>query len=234
MILKLARRALDTILECTIFADWRWDEEFYKWVLGIEISTTGASEVPALTRWYVFSPDTYPWGEISVMPSAEGGLTETFPHQLQNRLLADSWFRTGKLCLSEPISGLTRIVLGDEPFSSGHRLEWHVKRLVEWLKAADSGSLLRIGDHFELPDFSANTNYLFAFNETDSTFQRWQSSTSSYGMASIVSLSPSNFIVRRFSVSRAIRARYRMGKLLDRSYQRTEGSLGSSPRLCPW
>jgi hypothetical protein len=155
--------------------------------------------IPARTNWFVLVDPSYPFGEIEVFPSNTGyGITTTFPHQEYNDAVSGLPFRSGKICLSDPISSLGRGATLSEPFDANERLLWHVDRLTEWIKAADSGNLQREGDHFELPHFPSTGPISLGFNETKESFQQWQNTTATQGSASVVLLNGRSVVVTEF------------------------------------
>src|SRR6185503_988567 len=94
----------------------------------------------------------YPAGMISIVPAADGGLTQTFWHQIPNvDPGAGLPYRGGKLCVATDSEGNLRNNVEAEPGTAVDRLAWHVKRACGWLVQASNGTLMNPGDYFELP-----------------------------------------------------------------------------------
>ena len=68
------------------------------------------------------------------------------------------------------------------------RLAWHVERLMEWLRAAAAGNLVRDGDPFELPDFCQKSSPTLAFNETQESLEGWSRVADSVGLAELIAV----------------------------------------------
>ncbi len=149
---RVARRALEALPFCDILEDLTaWDEW---WFLRIAITNHNHTKISPKTEWYALLPRNYPFGEISFFPSKSNGLIETYPHQAYNGVTPDDvpWL-SGKPCVSSSLRNLGRRTYDIEPMSVGKRLAWHVRRLRDWLEAADRGLLLMTGDPFELPEY---------------------------------------------------------------------------------
>ncbi|MDP2342280.1 MAG: ThiF family adenylyltransferase [Deltaproteobacteria bacterium] len=136
-----------------------------------------------MTWWFLVVDDTYPRGNVQVLPAKDGGLDDTMPHQRRNEYgAADRPWRTGKLCLERPVA-----VLGmrDEELSASGRMAWHVQRAVEWLQAAATDRLRVAGERFELPELPPTSDML-AFIEDDVTLAAWNASARTHGIVELV------------------------------------------------
>ena len=197
--LLAGRRALEARQSIKVVDDWKWEAPLERWGLQVQVEVAGLSKLPARTDWFLLVDAAYPFGEIDVFPSnTEYGITTTLPHQEFNDVLAGLPFRSGKICLSDPIASLGRGAALSEPFTADERLLWHVDRLTEWIKAADSGDLQRKGDHFELPHFPSTGPDALGFNETEDSFQRWQHAKAVHGSASVVMINGMSLAVTEF------------------------------------
>ena len=98
------------------------------------------------------------------------------------------------------ISPLGRISYDSEPFDPDERLEWHVRRAIEWLRCAAASDLARTGDPFELPDFRSATNKTLAFSESSADLAAWAGVTECVGLAELTSVPTKDgaMVVRAF------------------------------------
>lgn len=156
--LRAGRRALEGVEGCRIVEDFVWNEADSCWGLLLELRIEPDASLhglPEKTRWYVLLQHDYPKGTISVMPASDG-ITVTFPHQAHNGPTKQRPWRSGRLCLDTPLTGVSRISDQSEPRGEEARLAWHTRRAIEWLELARRGELLAVGDDFELPDFDGS------------------------------------------------------------------------------
>ena len=190
--LRRARRAIEDLgTEVTLIGPWEPSAlEAGRWSLALELAPDGLAPgpIPAMTRWYVVVDRDYPTGSIDIMPAKEGGITETFPHQLPNDAGDDSvpW-RGGKVCLVDTVRGHELAAVREEPTASHERLVWHVWRAIEWLRRASRHELLRDGEPFELPVFGQfrPEGATIAFLEGGESFASWQEKPQAYGLADL-------------------------------------------------
>lgn len=144
-------------------------------------------DVPEVSDWYVLIAPEFPAGMLSIRPAAEGGLTETYPHQTLNRAPRgrEPW-RGGVVCVATPARGFGRYVLDDEPRGDVMRLRWRVLRTRSWIEAARRGELLRDGEPFELPIYasSAERNTI-AFDQVATDLDVWSRVPAQFGYATL-------------------------------------------------
>ena len=186
--LKAGRRALDGVAEFALLRDWEWDSDTRSWWLAgrIEVDIDSNDFVPEITDWYVKVSPTYPWGEVVFYPAASGGLKHTFWHQSYNGGdPGDSKWRNGRLCVDTGAHALGRVGYDIEPFVDHERLAWHIRRVVEWVRAAAAGTLTRPGDPFELPDYRQTGQGTLAFNETRENLAQWSERSKPVGLAEV-------------------------------------------------
>lgn len=159
--LRAARRSLDGLACVRELSYWEpLPSDRKRWALHFVVDTgLGATEfVPNPSAWYVTADDSYPLGSIHVYPAAKDGINATFPHMaLNGPPKARLPFRTGSLCVTAPDAIFGRFGSAVEPYDEHTRLEWHVGRTVEWVKAAANGELLRDGDPYEFPVFPSSS-----------------------------------------------------------------------------
>ena len=108
------RRPLEDIRGVELLQDATWDDDQKFWFLELEIETDveGSAEVPPKTRWCVRVAPSYPQDAIDVLPATDGGLTQTFQHQLNNstvglKKVPRRW-RPGKICVDTGTAALDR------------------------------------------------------------------------------------------------------------------------------
>ena len=145
----------------------------------IELELSHASRPPHLpdrTRWCLTIEDPYPYGEIQMNPSKEGGISATFPHQAANDVgTAGVPWRNGNPCIAHPTQALGR--LGElPPRDPEERLCWTVRRTLDWLDHAARGELLVAGQPFELPSYGGGLRapgLQVVVQEAPSSLHRW-------------------------------------------------------------
>ena len=155
------------------------------------LSLRSVAEVPEQfhqTRWYVVAQGRYPWGTIDIRPAVHGGISETYPHQRLNNLVAEPnpripW-RPGKLCLHDPGWIHEQQALTEEPIGQPGRLQWLMERLLGWVQAAASGTWLTKDERVEIPDFAPiDINAApFLYLEDETTFSTWQTMIGNCGL----------------------------------------------------
>lgn len=187
-----ARRALEGISEVIILRDWTWNEPIQQWVLHCRLTPgfKGTEAVPSSTDWYVVVSPQYPWGSIIFYPAEENGITATFPHQSFNAMGSDELpWRTGNICLDTEIHILDRSGGNQEqPRDIDSRLKWYFQRALTWLRAASEGSLLTIGDPYELPALPRLTVNTLGFSESSGSLGLWQEITEVVGLVELATL----------------------------------------------
>ena len=172
-ILLQGRRFCESISGYTLLEDLTWLPVENKWVIKFSLSSSyiPTNFVPAETSWYAFLSDDYPFGELSILPAAEGSITATFPHMNYNTDLAKPW-RSGDICIKTSYGAWKNSYFNSEPFDVS-RLQWSVKRSIAWLNAAATGTLQSAGDPYEFPHFPSRDKKRWAFSETTASFQTW-------------------------------------------------------------
>lgn len=132
---------------------------------------------PHYSHWFVVVDSAYPFGEVEILPSKVDGIIETYPHQTIN---LDEFpnlpWRTGKLCLNQPIQSLGLIAGNNDPIgNSEERIGWHLKRSLAWIRAAATNTLIRVGDPFETPFYYPNNSGIrFVHDESKRSFHTWE------------------------------------------------------------
>ena len=184
--LRLGRRALEGLGGVKLLKDFFTVDGQPSWVLSSQLthSTASFELVAQTTEWFVLVDPRYPFGSIEFHPSKTNSILRTFPHQAYNEEGEPKFpWRTGNICLNTPFHVFGRDAWEGQPLGADLRLQWHFKRALEWLHAAASGTLLSVGDRFELPSFppSARDVKTFAYCETAETFKKWGESLNKCG-----------------------------------------------------
>ncbi len=202
--LIVGRRALEGIPGYRLLDDLAWCGDSGQWLLRcrLTIGEIAMGAIPAATDWCVLIEDTYPSGDIVILPARDGGITSTFPHQRYNALWAgDRPWRKGRICVTTPSRILGRLSRSDEPGTPEARLSWHIERALVWLECASVDELRLSGDLYEIPDFPLGQDSHFAFSEDISALNLLTQSGHRAGVAELVRYtrpSGDTLIVRRF------------------------------------
>ncbi len=205
--LRNARRALEEIAGYRLIDDLVWHEASRRWYLKCRLTARlGGERSPNDANWCVVVEDRDPGGFVSIYPAVDGGIDETFPHQLYNaRPTGSLQWRTGKICTTTPDNFLGRFSQNAEPLSLEDRLIWHIRRALVWIELASTGKLASDGDPFELPDFPSSTQLRFVFSEDASSLATFRAAGRSRGLAQVRRLASSNgdtLFVERFQTAR--------------------------------
>ncbi|MCY4619754.1 MAG: ThiF family adenylyltransferase [Chloroflexi bacterium] len=242
--LRAGRDALDRVDGFAIRGDWKWEQTTQNWWMHarITLDTEPNEYVPKITDWYVKASPRYPWGEIAFYPARVGGIAHTFWHQNYNGdEPSDSDWRNGRLCVDTGLRALGKIAYDSEPFDPNKRLEWHVRRAIEWLRRAAAHDLARPGEPFELPDFRSVRNGPIAFGESSDDLDAWAGITERVGLADLATAPTGNGtrVVRAFrTLKRKPLRNVQWGSLLSSSPDTSSPALwirvSSVPVLDPW
>ena len=165
-----------------------WHQAGQRWAVHCRICADVPADglIPAVTDWYVTADEYYPDGRIGVYPAKDGGITQTFPHQIYNGDgPAEQPWRTGKLCTWTPVAPLHRRGYDAEPGEPEANLAWHLERAQAWLELAACNELAPPGDPYELPDIPHQQAPLIAFSENASNLRQWQDTSTPYGTAAV-------------------------------------------------
>ena len=202
--LIVGRRALDGISGYRLLDDLAWRSDSNRWLLRcrLTIRDAGNGVIPGTTDWCVLVADSYPAGSIKIFPAADGGITETFPHQRYNAApVGGRPWRGGDICVTTPGRVLGRLAQSDEPDTAEARPSWHIERALAWLECASTDELRLPGDLYEIPDFPLIHGLHFAFAEDSATLNTLIDSGHRVGVAELVRFkrpSSDTLVVRRF------------------------------------
>lgn len=203
--LLAGRRVIDGVAGVRILKDWARYGNPSRWAIRCRVSLSVApgSPIPPESDWYMVVDPSYPWGRIKCFPAKEGGISQTFQHQLYNSPgPADRPWRDGDICLMNTMWALGRHAGDTEPFTVDERLAWHCRRALDWLTAAATGTLVIAGEAFELPEFPnmAKARTQVAFSESPGSFAAWTPHLSSCGTVefSVIAEKPWQLVARTF------------------------------------
>ncbi len=183
-------RLLEGQAGVTVIGELRWFDVLRVWALPVRLNVGSppSSEVPSATDWYMVIDERFPFGKVELFPARAGGLQGTRPHQDRNAT-GDSalpW-TDGDICVKAPTFIHGRHGDDPDPLGEPHRLRWYTERARSWLEDAVTGTLLREGEHFELPQFSPLADTV-GFYEDSSTFASWTASAARYGRVELAPL----------------------------------------------
>lgn len=183
--LRAVMRAIDDCPRTEQLGPWFQDEK-HRWALkfAARLSVDPSQFIPTESRWYLVVENTLPFPAIRIYPAVDDGIDCTFPHQAINLFEAgNSRWRRGNPCLERPEAAFKRDEVSEEPADVSNRLVWHVGRLLSWIDAAASGSLVRAGDLVELPSFDARSTPVFGFVEVPAGLSPWLNQAGNWGFA---------------------------------------------------
>ena len=187
--IRQARRAIDRIDGLELLGDLKWLESQGAWGFPCEVRTATTTRfISAQTNWWVLVGEDYPWAPIEVYPAKDGGVAVTFPHQDLNLPgnAALPW-RDGDVCLRSPEFILGRDIYDPDPIGHPGRLEWYLRRLVEWVRRASTDALLVTGDPFELPKLPSGAGVVL-FDEDGLSLELWRKCSAKSGIFDIVAI----------------------------------------------
>ena len=153
--LRAARRHLLHIERCRLINDLQWHPQKQHWWIEFELAHAARQpHLPNRTRWCLIIEEPFPYGDLHIQPSKDGGLSATFPHQAVNDYgEAGVPWRNGALCATHPTQAFGRFGELPLPRLTERRLCWMVLRTLDWLDHAAHGELLMEGQPFELPSY---------------------------------------------------------------------------------
>lgn len=201
--LLIGRRALEHIPFIRILSDLQWYSAKSKWNLQCSIEIENDGLIPKTSFWCILVDDNYPWGEIDIYPTKDGGIQKTFYHQRYNHIGDEKYpWRDGNICTHTSLRAIGRRMYDFEPFNAQDRLYWHAYRLREWIIAANENKLIESGDPFELPDFPGrSSNQEVSFIEDDNSFAFWETNKQTYGLANILNVENKDKLLKIISFS---------------------------------
>ncbi len=175
----------------SVAGEWAMDNSS-RWHLPIvaRLSVTPSEHMPAETMWRLVVGSNQSDGVVFFYPDAQEGLAVTFRHQDQNRSAPEgsSW-RPGKPCLERPIAGLGRDEWGDEPRDIEAAAIWKAGRLLQWIDAAATGTLITNGSPNELPaGLGQGSQAVIGFRETSSDLGWWKAADVRWGFARLAAV----------------------------------------------
>lgn len=179
-----ARQSIDGEPGIEVLSDWH---HYNRGLLAMLIALTidfDSDFLPRRTLWYVVTTNEYPNARLEFFPAKQGGISRTFPHQRLNvNTNEDQPWLGGDVCISDWYRKLNRHTHGAE--IGDLLLGFQVLSLMEWLRRAAEGSLVQLGDPYELPQFTTNSSPIFAYREDVASFSFWGSCPDELGTAVI-------------------------------------------------
>ncbi|PNV65866.1 hypothetical protein C2L80_04160 [Rubneribacter badeniensis] len=168
--LRSARRSLEELTSQIVSEDWIWDESIAEWCLPFTARIASADRIPEISSWVFAVSPAYPDGKVRIYPALNGGIEETYPHQSNNGLEEHGKYcRSGNVCLfTENAEWALR---GNADFT----LLSHAERFLEWIKAANEGSLMKTGDNLEFPMQNIRSNESVLYCEDEVSKMIWDS-----------------------------------------------------------
>lgn len=175
----------------SVAGEWAMDSSS-RWHLPVvaRLSVTPSEHMPAETMWRLVIGSNQSDGLVFFYPDAQEGLAITFQHQDQNRPAAEGiLWRAGKPCLERPIGGLGRDEWGDEPRDIEAAAIWKAGRLLQWIDAAATGTLIGHGSANELPaGLGQGSRVVLGFRETAGDLGWWKATESRWGFAKLAAV----------------------------------------------
>lgn len=186
--------AIDSLEGVTLLGEPYQRDANSTWVLKIRLrpdAVEDTAQVPPKTDWYVHLDEAYPWGTVRIYPAKENSITATFPHQQLNVAGgSETLWRKGHICVDRYGHTIGRSGATSEPTTADERLEWYLRRALNWLEAASKGELRREGEPYEIPAFNTDAapGHRLAFNETHASFEAWQGEIERWGTVELSQL----------------------------------------------
>ena len=172
-ILRSARRYIEDYDWIKLLEDWQEDKESSSWYLHLSIHIDISTHLfPSDSEWYFIADNAFPSSEVKVFPSVKNSIQTTLYHQAKNDRIADNGlWRLGDICIREN----TLSELSHMPYGSEELLIVSIIRTRQWLEAAAKGTLIQMGDRFELPSFRPSNCKNLIYKEDEDSFEHWQS-----------------------------------------------------------
>ena len=197
-------RPLEEVPGLELLSEAAWCADLKLWCieLSVTVNVPEGSAVPSSTRWHLHLSPNYPLGTIDLLPDREGGLTETFHHQLNNSIVGvrERPWRPGKICLDTGTAALDRH--GEdpsEPRTAAARLPWHLGRAKLWLGRAAKGELVLRGEPFELPDYRPGGDLTVLFREDSASLSAWRDAKARWGNLTLKWVNPRTLATTAFT-----------------------------------
>ncbi|NRB55835.1 MAG: ThiF family adenylyltransferase, partial [Salinicola sp.] len=146
--------------------------------------------MPEWTSWYLVVTENLADPDIHIYPDAIGGIVSTFPHQDYNGDPPKGLpWRLGKPCLERSAAVFLRDGWSGEPADLIERIIWRIGRLLHWIDAAATGSLLTAGDPLELPIYpEIDPTAVLGFREKAEDINWLEGREENWGFATISSI----------------------------------------------
>lgn len=166
----------------TGYPDGRW-----AFPMTARLSVAPGNGIPDESGWQIHARGYRGSFRIRIYPDAATGISATYAHQSCNRENPDGnpW-RLGKPCLNRPVGAFRRDNWADEPSGVAECLGWMIERLLSWIDAAATDSLIRQNEPFELPTrVYERAAVVIGFRETPEGYGAWMAAPEKWGYARI-------------------------------------------------
>ncbi|WP_226578961.1 ThiF family adenylyltransferase [Acuticoccus sediminis] len=166
------------------------EEQAWSFQFSARLSVEASEHMPEWSGWHLVVSDLGSDPDIMIYPDAADGIVATFPHQdFNDEPEAGVPWRTGKPCLERPASIFRREGWAGEPADLADRLVWRIARLLSWMDAAATDTLLCEGDPLELPTYpSFDATATIGFSETEADLEWWIGRNEAWGFATLSAL----------------------------------------------
>ena len=205
-ILRSARRFIEDYDWIKLLDDWQEDKESSSWYLHLLIHIDISTQLfPSDSEWYFIADPDFPSSEVKVFPSVKNSIQTTLYHQAKNvRISANGLWRLGDICIKEN----TLSELSHMPYGSEELLIASIVRTRQWLEAAAKGTLIQMGDRFELPSFRPSNCKSLIYKEDEDSFEHWQSVKSKVGLVRLNEHEINGFLYYRPSIFLDVESNY--------------------------
>lgn len=179
---------LDGHQRIAVKGQWtRYDDE---WSLHVcaSLAVDPIEDIAFATDWFVvFEPQ---FREVGIYPCKRGGVRATFHHQsLNGEGPEDRPWRAGNPCLHRPVATFGRQLWSGEPEASDEKIVWYLERLLSWLDAAATDTLVVDGDAFELPWGARQNSFpVVGFMGSEDDLDYWFTKKNEWGWADLAQL----------------------------------------------
>lgn len=230
--LNRARLLLEDIEGYNLKSDWVQFPDSPLWCFEFSLTQDlSIEDLGGTTNWFVKIDQKYPRGTIKIYPSVRGGIKSTYPHQDYNTDYSPKLpFRSGGLCLDEPLKVVGRDESITEPINSkDDRLKWHIERAKEWIKLASQAMLVSDGDPYEIPPLpcikESVSAFTLVFSEDNKSLKNWDDVAKKRGVFSFYPLNSNKvFLISNYFFADGVKHHKSWGTYVEKN--RVDNELG--------
>jgi hypothetical protein len=152
------------------------------------LSVPASAYMPAETLWHLVVGGIEPEAAADLYPDRQSGLKAIFQHQdADDPSGGTTDWSLAKPCLERRAATLARAAWDEEPLGLDERLIWRIGRLLQWIDAAATNTLVETGDPLELPSWPGRADFpVFGFREEASDFAAWNAEQNRWGFATTI------------------------------------------------